>query len=119
MRILVVDDEPVLRDTVAEVLRDEGYAVLTAADGRLAVAVFASDPPDLVLMDVMMPGMDGHEAYLAMRAHPNGRTIPIVLSSAETHPAELDPDIAAFLPKPFDLDQLIQLVARLLSEGTR
>jgi CheY-like chemotaxis protein len=70
-------------------------------------------------MDVMMPGMDGHEAYLAMRAHPNGRTIPIVLSSAEIHSTELDPGIAAFLPKPFNLEQLLQLVARLLSDETR
>ena len=119
MRILVVDDEPTLRDMVAELLRDEGYTVRTAADGRAAVALFASEPPDLVLMDVMMPGMDGRAAYMAMRAHPDGRTVPIVLSSAAVHPDALDPGIAAFLPKPFDLDQLLRLVARLLTDGTR
>jgi CheY-like chemotaxis protein len=118
-RILVVDDEPALRAVVADVLREEGYAVLTAADGRAGLAVVAAEAPDLVLMDVMMPGMDGRAAYRAMRAHPNGRAVPIVLSSAAIPPAGLDPGIAAFLPKPFDLDQLTQLVACLLSDGTR
>lgn len=114
-RILIVDDEPALRDGLAEMLTDEGYAVVTASDGRVAVSVVATDPPDLVLMDVMMPAMDGREAYLAMRAHPNGRAIPIVLSSAAIDRAELDAGITAFLPKPFDLDHLLQLVAGLLA----
>jgi two-component system response regulator MprA len=115
--ILVVDDEPLLRDVVADALRDEGYAVLTASDGREGVAVVESEAPDLVLMDIMMPGMDGHEAYLAMRAHPNGRTVPIVLSSAGVRPGALNPGVSAFLRKPFDLDNLLLLVQRLLSEA--
>jgi two-component system response regulator MprA len=117
-RILIVDDEQAMREGIAELLRLEGYTVVTAADGRAAVAVVEGEAPDLVLMDVMMPGMDGREAYLAMRAHPNGRTIPIVLSSALVDPGALDPGVSAFLPKPFDLDHLLQLVERLLSDGT-
>jgi CheY-like chemotaxis protein len=117
-RVLVVDDEAALREAVAVLLRDEGYAVLTATDGRAALSVLATEAPDLVLMDVMMPGMDGREAYLAMRAHPNGRAIPIVLSSAAADPAGLDPSISGFLPKPFDIDELLQLVARLLADGS-
>ncbi|MDP9469617.1 MAG: response regulator [Chloroflexota bacterium] len=68
--VLVVDDEPVIRDLVADVLRDEGYAVVTAADGREGLDLLARERPDLVLMDVMMPGLDGREAYLAMRSRP-------------------------------------------------
>lgn len=112
----MVDDEPALRDGVADLLRDEGYGVVTAADGRAALAVVAADPPDLVLMDVMMPSMDGRAAYAAMRAHPNGRSIPIVLSSAAFDPAGLDPGVSAFLPKPFAIEELLNLVARLLAE---
>jgi CheY-like chemotaxis protein len=114
-RILVVDDEPSLREVLADILRDEGYAVLTAANGRAGVAMLESDAPDLVLMDIMMPVMGGREASRAMRAHPHGRTIPIVLSSASTAPRPLDPGIAAYLAKPFDIDQLLELVERLLS----
>ena len=118
-RVLVVDDEPALREAVADVLRDEGYAVRTAADGRAALALLDAEAPDLVLLDVMMPGMDGRAAYPAMRDRPNGRSVPIVLVSAAAPPAALDPGVAAFLPKPFDLPRLLRLVAGLLSDGTR
>ena len=74
--------------------------------------------PDLVLMDVMMPGLDGRGAYLAMRARPHDVGIPIVLMSAAADPAGLPPGVAAFLPKPFDLDHLLGLVARLLADGS-
>lgn len=115
-RILVVDDEPSLREVLADILRDEGYEVLTAADGRAGVAAVASEAPDLVLMDVMMPAMDGRAAYGAMRAHPNGRNIPIVLSSTGHERRPREPGIAAYLPKPFELDDLLELVKRLLSD---
>ncbi len=117
--ILVVDDEPILRDVLAAILREEGYTVLTAGDGRTGVAIVAAEAPDLVLMDVMMAGMDGREAHMQMRAHPNGRTIPIVLSSAGVHSGTLDPGVSAFLPKPFDLDELLELVQSLLPAESR
>lgn len=110
--VLVVDDEPTLRTVVAELLRDEGYAVVAVGDGAAALAALAEVVPDLVLMDVMMPGMDGRAAYLAMRAHPAGAALPIVFASAGADPADLPAD-AVFLRKPFDLDDLLALVARL------
>ena len=115
--LLVVDDESALRTVIAEVLRDEGYTVVTADGGRAAVAAFAREAPDLVLMDVMMPDMDGREAYLAMRAQAHGRPVPIVLMSAAVARARTDPGVSGFLPKPFDVEQLLGLVARLLGGG--
>jgi CheY-like chemotaxis protein len=112
--VLVVDDESHLRKVVAEALRDEGYAVVTAADGRAAVEVFAREVPDLVLMDVMMPGLDGPAAYLVMRGHPHGEVIPIVLMSAAADPTHLAPGVSAFVRKPFDLERLLGLVVRLV-----
>ena len=114
--VLVVDDEPNLLAVVADVLRDEGYAVATATDGRAALAALAREPVDLVLMDVMMPGLDGRAACLAMRAQPNGAAIPIVLVSATADPADLG-GASAFLPKPYDLERLLALVARLLADA--
>lgn len=111
--VLVVDDEPTLLDLVSEVLQDEGYAVVTARDGRAALAAFAAEPPALVLMDVMMPVMDGPTAYRAMRALPTDGAVPIVLTSAASNPARLDPGIDGFLAKPYDLVRLLALVARL------
>lgn len=113
--VLVIDDEPVIRTLVGEVLLDEGYAVIFAADGHEGLQRLEQERPDLVLMDVMMPGLDGREAYLAMRSRPELPSVPVVMMSAAVKPDRLDPSIAGYLPKPFDLDELLALVARLLS----
>jgi CheY-like chemotaxis protein len=116
--VLVVDDEPVLRAVVREVLVEAGYAVVEATDGRAMLALVERDRPDLVLMDVMMPGLDGREAYRALRVRPDLRSVPVVMMSAAVHPRGLDSTIAAFLPKPFALDQLLTTVVRLIGRPT-
>ena len=105
--VLVVDDEPVLRAIVREILHEEGYAVIEAADGRVMLEIMARERPDLVLMDVMMPGVDGREAYRQLRSHPEHRDVPVVMMSAAVPPIGLDPSIAGFMAKPFDLTQLV------------
>ena len=115
--ILVVDDEPLIRDVVVDLLRDAGFAVVTADDGRAALEMVQHEAPSLVLMDVMMPRMDGCAAFQAMREHAHGDGLPVILMSAMAEPADLDPEITAFLRKPFDLDQLLALVARLLASS--
>jgi CheY-like chemotaxis protein len=112
--VLVVDDEPVLRTIVREILHEEGYAVIEAADGRVMLEIVAREHPDLVLMDVMMPGIDGREAYQQLRSNPEHRDVPVVMMSAGVRPIRLDPSIAGFMAKPFDVTQLIELVARLI-----
>jgi len=114
--VLVVDDEPMLREAVADALRDEGYVTLEGADGREAVELFTSAHPDLVLMDVMMPTLDGREAYSLIRSAQPRRLIPVVMMSAAVGPHLLDASIAGYLAKPFDLDQLLDLVAELIGQ---
>jgi CheY-like chemotaxis protein len=75
------------------------------------------EAPALVLMDVMMPRMDGRAAFRAMREHAHGDGLPVILMSAMVEPTDLDPEITAFLRKPVDLDQLLALVARLLTNA--
>jgi CheY-like chemotaxis protein len=113
--ILVVDDEPVIREVVAMLLEDEGYTVLTADDGHAALDVFQREAPALVLMDVMMPRMDGPAAFRAMREHAHGDGLPVILMSAMAEPADLDPEITAFVRKPLDLDYPLTLIGRLLT----
>jgi CheY-like chemotaxis protein len=113
--ILVVDDEPLIRDVIVDLLRDEGYAVVTADDGHTALEMVRQEAPSLVLMDVMMPRMDGRAAFRAMREHDHGDGLPVVLMSAMAEPADLDPEITAFLRKPLDLEQLLALITRLLT----
>ena len=112
--ILVVDDEPLIREIVALLLEAEGYAVITADDGQAALEIVRQEAPALVLMDVMMPRMDGRMAFRAMREHAQGNGPPVILMSAMATPADLDPEITAFLRKPVDLDHLLALIARLL-----
>ncbi len=112
--VLVVDDEPVLRVLLREILQDEGYAVIDAADGRSMLELLHGVHPDLVLMDVMMPGVDGREAYQALRSRTDMPDLPVVMMSAAVLPNKLDPTIAAFLRKPFDLTELVELVAHLI-----
>jgi CheY-like chemotaxis protein len=114
--VLVVDDEPVLRTIVREILHEEGYAVIEAADGSVMLEIMARERPDLVLMDVMMPGVDGREAYRALRSREDLPDVPVVMMSAGVQPSRLDPSIAAFLRKPFDVAQLVELVVRLIGQ---
>jgi two-component system OmpR family response regulator len=114
-RILIVDDEPSVRDVVATVLIDAGYSVQTAADGHIALKIIDDAPPDLIITGVMMPNLDGW----ALLDHARERTPapPVILMSAgdwvrgrRTMP---DPDHAVFLAKPFAIEELLGLVARL------
>ncbi len=114
--VLVVDDEPVLRTIVREILHEEGYAVIEAADGGAVLEIMARERPDLVLMDVMMPGVDGREAYRQLRSHPEHRDIPVVMMSAAVKPHGLGPSIAGFVAKPFDITDLVELVVRLIGQ---
>ncbi len=112
--VLVVDDEPVLRSIVREILHEEGYAVIEAADGRGILEIMARERPALVLMDVMMPGVDGREAYRQLRSRPEHQDVPVVMMSAAVQSNGLDPSISGFLAKPFDLNRLVELVVRLI-----
>ena len=106
--ILVADDEPIIRDFLADLLREEGYAVLTAADGRTALAAVGRTSPDLVISDVMMPGVDGVDVARSLRE----RGIPVVLMTAAGRCPSL-PGVTC-VPKPFDLDAMLATVDREL-----
>jgi CheY-like chemotaxis protein len=112
--VLVVDDEPALRAVVRAVLGDEGYAVLEAPHGPAMLELLARERADMVLLDVMMPGGDGRPAYRELRDRADLPDVPVVMMSAAVRPDGLDPSIAAFLRKPFDLDHLLALVANLI-----
>jgi DNA-binding response OmpR family regulator len=113
--ILVVDDEPSLRDAIAYALRREGFVVETAAEGNRAVAIARERSPDLVVLDVMLPGIDGLEVCRILRRE---SPVPIVMLSAKGE--ELDRivglEIGAddYVAKPFHMRELIARVKALL-----
>ena len=80
--ILVVDDTPANLKLLADILGFKGYRVVTAADGLEALAALAGEPPDLVLSDIMMPGLTGYELTRRIRANPATELLPVVLVTA-------------------------------------
>lgn len=117
LTVLVVDDEFGTLDVLIAALEDEGYRVLTAANGRRALERLEENKPDLVISDFMMPLMDGAAMVRALRANPDHRDIPIIMMSAapeaalRKHLEEYD----AFLRKPFSIRALIDTVGSILA----
>jgi CheY-like chemotaxis protein/HPt (histidine-containing phosphotransfer) domain-containing protein len=109
-RILVVDDEDRNRRLLVAILDAEGYAVLEAADGAQALDLALQDPPDIVLLDVMMPDMDGYEVARALKAHDLTKAIPIVMITAlddrESRLRGLEAGAEEFVSKPVDRSEL-------------
>lgn len=113
--ILVVDDEPSFLLALEMSLKAEGYNVITASNGEEALIKFQDGQPDLVLLDIMMPGMGGLETLRIMRTHPKLKTTPILMmSGARPFVRHSDYPWDVFLYKPFDLDQLLAAVKSAL-----
>jgi CheY-like chemotaxis protein len=118
-RILVVDDEEAIRDVVRiglEVATE--WTVEVASNGAQAVALCRADPPDAVLLDVMMPMMDGPTTFARLQENPRTRSVPVILLTAKVQPAERrgyeDLAVAGVLAKPFDPLALPAEIADLL-----
>jgi two-component system, cell cycle response regulator DivK len=116
-RILIVEDVEYNRDLLVQLLEDE-YEILTAADGAAGMEVAARERPDLILMDLSLPGIDGWEATRRLKTSPETDAIPVVALTA--HAMQGDEQRARacgcddYLTKPIDEDQLFATLARLL-----
>jgi DNA-binding response OmpR family regulator len=115
VRILVVDDEPLIRTLVTIALEEEGYEVDMAADGSEALVKARSRPPQAIVLDLMMPVMDGWDFLAAWQGQPTSQMVPVVVISAGGRRAEQAPlDVQAYLTKPFDIDRLVATVSSLV-----
>lgn len=117
-RILVVDDEPDIRDTILEVLADEGYDALGASNGREALEELARSPvlPEAILLDLRMPLLDGEGFRKEQLQDPRLASIPVIVVSANSRVREVADELGAagYLRKPFDLRALLQVLARVV-----
>ena len=112
-RILVVDDDPELRHVLALALTDEGYEVRCAPDGRAALDLLEEWLPRLILLDLMMPELDGWTFRAHQLATERARDVPVVILSAGRDPSVEALKPAAVVPKPFNLARLLDTVANL------
>jgi DNA-binding NtrC family response regulator len=117
--IMVIDDERDILTCLDEVLSAEGYRVTGVVSGAEALDLLPQDPPDLVMLDLRMPGMNGLEVLQAIRR--TNRELPIVVCSAlgsyKNDFEIISGNVAAFLDKPMDLDKVLETVASLVGEG--
>jgi len=119
-RIYVVDDEPDMVELLATVLKGEGHEIETYTDGRAALARVLEEPPDLLLLDLMMPDLDGFELLKLLRLDSRGRNVVVLVVSARTgHRAQLETlqlGANAYIYKPFSPRELATQVRHLLEE---
>jgi len=116
--VLVVEDEFGIADALSELLSDEGFQVTVARNGKDALKRVDEHVPDIILLDYMMPLLDGSEVLKALRGTPRYQHIPVLMMSAlDGIPPDCRPN--AFLRKPFDVDVLLAKVAALLTNSTQ
>jgi CheY-like chemotaxis protein len=118
-RILLVDDEPVLRSVVRQFLEFSGYDVVEAGDGALALSLAREQRPDLVLTDLLMPRIDGLSFCRELRAEPSMGDVPVVFVTArnadEGQRAEMERVGNGFVVKPFEPDHLLRVIEAALA----
>src|SRR5215471_37684 len=116
-RVLVVEDDGWIRTVMRDLLSDEGYEVVEAADGRTAIRLVAEQCPDVMLLDVAMPDFSGADVLLELRSRRRTRTLPVVVVSA--YPRVLTTmsteSVSCVLMKPVHVDDLLMAVQRALA----
>lgn len=119
--VLVVDDEFGVAEVLQSILEDEGYRVVTAINGKQALTRLAEHTPDVILLDYMMPIMDGTQTLAAIRKDAAFKTIPVIMMSSleEAAVRETCTDYDTFLRKPFRAMVVVRLVAQLLAQSPR
>ena len=117
--ILLIEDNFEIRENTAELLSLEGYKVLVAEDGLKGVELAFQTSPDLILCDVMMPGLNGYEVCEKLKKDPATRSIPIIFVTAKFESSEkkvgLELGASAYLSKPYEFEDLLGTIARCLS----
>lgn len=117
-KILVIDDERALRETLLEILSFENFETLEAEDGIAGVQVAQKHLPDLILCDIAMPGLDGFGVLTALRNDPHTASIPVILLTARAEKAFAESGMSmganAYITKPFTIDSLLDTIASQL-----
>ncbi len=122
-KILLIDDDPDFVEAVKVIVENGGYDVSVAYDGEEGLEAVGTVKPDLIVLDVMMPVMNGHEACAKLKANPDTAKIPVILltavadrvtTSTYTHRDMLESDAEDYMPKPVEPQELLKLIKNWL-----
>jgi CheY-like chemotaxis protein len=114
--LVVIDDEPAITEVLRQVLEDEGYRVAVANNGQAGLRLIQEEQPDLVLSDVMMPGLGGIELARRVQRDPCLKGTPVILMSAGRGPgSDLEGLCRAFVRKPFSIDAVVGVVSQQIT----
>ena len=117
-KIMVVDDEPDVVRLVEFILQKEGFEVVTASDGRTGLSLLDEEKPDLIILDIMMPLMDGMEVLRQIRSHRTTSRVPVIMLTAKTASVTVDEArqlwVSDYVMKPFDPERLVVKVKKAL-----
>jgi DNA-binding response OmpR family regulator len=121
-RILAVDDSPTILEMIKAILMADGYEVITATDGTEALETARAERPDLILLDVMLPKLDGYRVCRLLKFDQNYKHIPIIMLTAKTEEQSMATGIRTgadqYLTKPVDPDTLLSAIAAELAEAS-
>jgi two-component system, sensor histidine kinase and response regulator len=116
MRILVVDDVPDIRVLLVSILQRAEFEVIEAADGTTVESWVKDTRPDLIILDLMMPGMDGWDTLEQLKSNPDSKDIPVIISSALSEEEDFDKarEMGAidYVPKPWEADDLVARIRK-------
>ena len=115
-KILIIDDEKDILETTESWLRKFGYIVFTALDGEQAIKVLKTETPDLIVVDMAMPVMNGYSFYQKIKGMPECQDIPVIIATARIEMRDVleAEGASAFLSKPFSLKELLAQIKSLL-----
>ncbi|PRY65711.1 response regulator receiver protein [Vreelandella songnenensis] len=121
-KVLIVDDEPNIVLSIEFLMEQAGFEVISAADGEQAIERVGTDTPDIILLDISLPGMSGFDVLEALRSRPTTAQLPIIMLTAHGREVEREKGAAlgasAYITKPFSTQALVEQVQTLLGEKT-
>lgn len=117
-KILVADDDTTILEAIDLILSDEGFEVLSIADGEVVEQNVVSYKPDLILLDIWLGGIDGGDIARSLKSNPDTKSVPIIVFSANNRVEKIASElpVEGFLNKPFDIDELVEVVNAHLSK---
>jgi len=116
-KILIAEDDPSVRMTIEYVLQDEGFVVVAAEDGLEALRLASQELPDVILLDFVMPKLDGKSVYNALRSEEETKTIPVLVMTGMSRGSTEEWPGARFVGKPFNPDELVEAIKDALGRS--